>query len=143
MTNEKSPAQAAGQRREERRVHDTEGVISTILRTGIFTSVAVIAFGAVVTLFRHPAFVTSTKELHDLKNTPGAFPHSFGEIVQGMRLLHGQAFASLGLLLLILTPAARVGASILIFLAQHDRLYTLITSAVFTLLLLSFIAGRG
>lgn len=143
MTNEKSPAQAAGQRREERRVRDAEWVISTILRTGVLTSVAVIVFGAVVTLSRHPAFITSTKELHDLKSAPSAFPHSFGEIVQGMRLLHGQAFASLGLLLLILTPAARVGASILIFLAQHDRLYTLITSAVFTLLLLSFIAGRG
>ena len=58
-----------------------------------------------------------------------------------MRLLHGQAFVSLGLLLLILTPVTRVGASILIFFALRDRLYMLITSTVFVLLLLSFIVG--
>jgi uncharacterized membrane protein len=143
MTHEKNPLSAAGQFREEQHVRDAEWAISTILRTGVFVSVAVIAIGAVISLFRHPAFITSAKELHDLKGAPDLFPHSFGEIVRGVRILHGQALASLGLLLLILTPAARVGASILIFLAHHDRLYTLITTVVFMLLLLSFIVGQG
>ncbi len=143
MTNEKSllpPAEGSG---EERKVRGAELVISTILRVGVFASVAVIAIGAVLALLRHPSFIASPRGLHDLKTAAGAFPHSFKDIVTGLRLLHGQAFASLGLLLLILTPAARVGASILIFLAQRDRLYTLITSVVFVLLLLSFMAGRG
>ncbi len=143
MTHEKNlftPAEGSG---DERKVRGAEVVISTILRAGVFASAAVIAIGAVLTLLRHPSFIASPRELHDLKTAAGAFPHSFKDIVTGLRLLHGQAFASLGLLLLILTPVTRVGASILIFLAQRDRLYTLITSVVFALLLLSFVAGSG
>jgi uncharacterized membrane protein len=127
----------------EKKVRGAELVISAILRTGVVASMGVIAVGAVVTLIRHPAYSTSARELTRLKGAMTACPHSLREIGEGLRQLHGQAFAALGLLLLILTPVTRVGASILIFLALRDRLYVLITSTVFLLLLLSFFLGRG
>jgi uncharacterized membrane protein len=136
------PFADAGQR-TERKVRSAELIISAILRTGVFASMAVIALGALLSLLRHPAFFTSAHELTRLRNAPGGYPHSFGDVARGVRLLHGQAFAALGLLLLILTPVTRVGASILVFIALRDRIYLLITSTVFLLLLLSFFVGKG
>jgi uncharacterized membrane protein len=46
-------------------------------------------------------------------------------------------------LLLIATPVIRVGVSIFAFIYQRDRLYTLITATVFSLLLLSFVLGKA
>ena len=138
MTNENSPLPTA-----EGKVRRAEAVISTILRTGVFASMAVIAVGAVLTLLRHPSYATSPQELIRIRGALTASPHSFGTLWRGIRLLNGQAFAALGLLLLILTPVARVGASILIFLALRDRVDLMITSTVFILLVVSFFLGRG
>lgn len=59
----------------------------------------------------------------------------------------GRPFAiiELGALVLIATPVLRVGASIFLFLAEHDRLYALITLGVFVLLIVSifFVSGSG
>ena len=54
----------------------------------------------------------------------------------------GEAIVAVGLLLLILTPVARVAVSILAFLYQRDRVFTLITLAVLIILLMSFVIGR-
>jgi uncharacterized membrane protein len=48
-----------------------------------------------------------------------------------------------GLLLLIATPVMRVAFSVLVFVYQHDRVFVVITSIVLTLLLVSFVLGRG
>jgi uncharacterized membrane protein len=138
MTKEKGSLTSA-----ELKVRRAELIISTILRTGVLTSMAVIAAGAVLILLRHPSYITSPQELIRIRGALTAGPHSFGEIGRGICLLQGQAFAALGLLLLILTPVARVGASILIFFALRDRLYLMITSTVFILLVVSFFLGRG
>jgi uncharacterized membrane protein len=123
------------------KVRAAENLISTILRTGVFASMAVIAAGALLAMLRHPATILSAGGMPDLKSMPKTFPHTPLAIVQGVRLLHAQAFAALGLLLLILTPVTRVAASILIFFALRDRLYMLITSIVLALLIFSLIAG--
>jgi len=52
------------------------------------------------------------------------------------------ALVTVGLLLLIATPVARVAVSVLAFIYQKDRVYTLITLAVLCLLLLSFVLGK-
>lgn len=46
-----------------------------------------------------------------------------------------------GLLVLILTPVARVAVSVIAFHVQRDRAYVLITSLVLALLILSFAMG--
>jgi uncharacterized membrane protein len=47
----------------------------------------------------------------------------------------------LGLVLLIMTPIARVLFTLVAFIIQRDRLYILITSVVLALLLYGLIAG--
>lgn len=57
----------------------------------------------------------------------------------------GKAYAiiALGMLLLIATPVARVGLSVLFFPTRRDRLYVGITLLVLAVLLLSFWIGVG
>jgi uncharacterized membrane protein len=62
--------------------------------------------------------------------------------MQGTFDLQGQAIVAMGLLLLIATPVLRVAVSIFAFVYQEDRTYTLITTLVLILLLLSFILGK-
>ncbi len=59
----------------------------------------------------------------------------------GLRHFNGQSIVALGLLVLIATPVMRVLVSVVAFLQEHDRLYTLITMVVFCLLILSLVLG--
>ena len=56
--------------------------------------------------------------------------------------MKGEAVVAIGLLLMILTPVARVAVSVLAFLYQRDRVFTFITLAVLIILLMSFVIGR-
>ena len=127
----------------EERVRKAELLISTVLRVGVLASLAVILVGTVLSFVRHPDYLSSPSALARLTHPGAAFPHTVAETESGLRELRGQAFVSLGLLLLILTPVVRVGVSVLVFVLQKDRLYTLITATVFAILLLSFVLGRA
>jgi len=72
-----------------------------------------------------------------------AFPHTLSDVLKGLRDLQGQAVVALGLLLLIATPVLRVAVSIVAFVQQGDRLFTLITAVVLGILLLSFALGAA
>ena len=69
------------------------------------------------------------------------FPHTPGDALSGLRNMQGQAIVVTGLLLLIATPVMRVAVSILIFLHQRDRIFTIITITVLCFLLISFVLG--
>jgi len=123
--------------------HWADIAISWVLRGGVLISVGIITLGAVLTFAHHPDYFRSRPELGTL-TAPGAhFPNSIPEVVTGVRDMHGQAIMMAGLLLLIATPVARVALSIAIFVIEHDRLYTAITTAVLVILLISFVLGRA
>ncbi len=136
------PAVAAPAETEER-VLRAELLISTVLRAGVLASLAAIVAGTVLTFLHHPDYLTSSTALARLTRPGAAFPSSVEGTLRGVRALRGQAFVSLGLLLLILTPVVRVGVSVAVFVVQKDRLYTLITVTVFAILLLSFVLGKA
>ena len=71
-----------------------------------------------------------------------AFPRTFGGVWRGTTVLRPFAVVELGVLLLIATPVVRVAASVILFLVERDYLYTGITLAVLTLLLISIIVLR-
>ena len=124
------------------RVRQAELILSTVLRTGVGASLLVIVGGCLVTFFHHPGYLSSPADLGGLTD-PGVLPpHSVRDVLRGLASLQGQSIVAAGLLLLILTPVARVAVSILAFRAQRDRPYVLITSAVLALLLISFLLGR-
>jgi uncharacterized membrane protein len=127
---------------EDPRVRAVEIMISTILRTGVLASLALVVAGTVLSFAHHPAYFSSPAELQRLTHADGFFPHTLGAIIAGTGHLQGESLIMLGLLLLIATPVVRVAASIFAFIYQRDRIFVLITCTVLILLLASFFLGK-
>jgi uncharacterized membrane protein len=125
----------------DERVRRVELLISNLLRAGVLGSLALIVTGTVLTFVHHPEYLSSPADLSRLVQPGAAFPHSLRDVIDGIRLLHGQAIVTAGLLLLIVTPVVRVAVSIFAFIYQRDRTFTFITAVVLLLLLLSFFLG--
>ena len=92
-------------------------LIYEVLRGGILVSIAVLLFGLVVKAFSPAPFPTA----------PSPLPSLLSEVVQ----LTPAGLLSLGVLLMILTPIARVLLSIVVFAKEGDRTYVLVTGIVF------------
>jgi len=126
-----------------------ELIISWLLRVGVWSSVAIIAFGFVLLIGQdHEALLhTHNGGLEGLLKDgfPGepAPASTYGGVISSIR--HGQAFGviSLGLLVLLFTPVMRVAISIVAFLVERDWLYTVITTAVLLLLLTGIVLGKA
>ncbi len=126
------------------RVGATERAISRVLRAGVLLSLACLVSGTVLMLLQPDGgFLSDPAALAPLlSGDAGAAPpwqHLVSRLIQG----RGEALATVGLLVLILTPVVRVAISIRAFVVQHDRVYTAITSLVLLLLLISFALGAG
>lgn len=122
---------------------DIELLISMTLRIGVMLSVAVMLLGVIVTFVHHPNYFHSRPALGELTNSREIFANTIRAVLGGVRALHGQSIAMLGILLLIATPVVRVGISVVLFAAQRDRRYVLITAVVLALLLTSLMSGLG
>lgn len=109
-------------------------VIAWILQGGVLLSSAIICVGLAL-LFVHPEQLSGQNAL--------AFPHTLGQVRDGLLGLRPQAFVAVGLLLLIATPVMRVAISILAFAKEHDRRYVVITTIVLAILITSFLLGKG
>lgn len=116
-----------------------EQFIGRLLQFGVVLAAVVTLFGAILLLMRNGGSVA------DFRVFRGASPElrSVGAIVRGVLALDGRAITQLGLVLLILTPVARVALTLWAFLRQHDRLYVLVTTIVLVLLLYGLVWGRA
>ena len=125
------------------RVRRVELLISSLLRIGVVSSLAVIVAGLVLSFVHHADYAHSRDELQQIlsPNRPAGF-HSLRELRIGLAEGRGQALIMVGLLLLIATPVMRVGVSILTFLYQRDWPFVLITTFVLAMLILSFFLGK-
>lgn len=114
-----------------------ELIIAYLLRGGVILSAVFVLAGGVLYLIRHgtdfPCYGVFRGEPSDLRNLRG--------IISNASTLRSRGLIAFGLLLLIATPVARVGFSILAFLQQRDRTYVLVTLIVFVLLLYSLFDG--
>ena len=117
--------------------------ISNLLRGGVLLSISVILIGLTLSFLHHPQYVSSKADLAHLTDAGTVYPHTLGDVYTRVRNARGQAIVMLGLLLLITTPVARVGFSIVAFAIERDRLYVVITAVVLTLLLVSFAIGAA
>lgn len=130
---------------ELERLERVELFLSQMLRTGVLVSAAVILVGAVL------LFATEAQTLlHNGMGSIIAYPpdpnavrvvHTLPAVWAGLLAGDPDAVIDVGLLLLIATPVFRVAVSIPVFLLQRDRRYTLITTFVLVVLLLSFVIG--
>jgi uncharacterized membrane protein len=119
----------------DRKIEETVG---NLLRAGVLLSAVVVLTGGVIYLFRHgfsPAdYSVFRGEPPDYKSLPGIF--------RGAMAVRGRAIIQLGLVLLILTPVARVAFSIIGFMEEEDHMYTSFTIFVLVILLYSLL-GAG
>lgn len=127
----------------EVRVRRVELLISSLLRTGVTLSLVIIFIGTLVTFARHPEYVSQSGGIPGLAPSGPTFPHTVHDVLLGAAQLRGQAIIMLGLLVLLLTPVARVAVSIFAFIYQRDRAFVAITSVVLTVLIISFVLGHA
>jgi len=117
------------------RDYQMDRIISVVLRGGVLLSGGLLILGALLYFVRvlwggAPA-------------NPLSYPHTLGDVFHGLVQGDPLAILALGLLVLLLTPVARVLISIFAFARERDRLYVGITTLVLLILLVSFLLGRG
>ena len=115
-----------------------ENMIGNLLRSGVLLAAAIVFIGGVLYLFHsgHEAVHYSTFRPVD------AELRSVGAIVLGAFHLQSAALIQLGVVLLIITPVARVALAMVGFWLEHDRLYTLVSAIVLAILFVSLMWGK-
>ena len=124
-------------------IRHVEVMLVVLLRVCVWLSLAVMAFGMVVSFIHHPYYLSSADPLAYLKGNDRTFIASIGELITGLRDFRGQSIVVLGLLMLIATPVLRVAVSLAEFAREKDWSYVLITSIVLIVLLISFMLGKA
>jgi uncharacterized membrane protein len=117
------------------RDYQMDRVISVVLRGGVLLSAGLLILGALLYFAR--VLVGGAPA------NPLTFPHSLGDVFHGLGQGDPLAILALGLIVLLLTPVARVLISIFAFARERDWLYVAITTLVLLILLVSFLLGRG
>jgi uncharacterized membrane protein len=113
---------------------DLERIIGQLLRYGVLLSSLVVLAGGTVYLIRHglekPAFGSFKGEPEKMRNP----------LPMWKAIIHGEGrpLIALGLLLLILTPIARILFSVAGYLMEKDYLYVCITLFVLAVILWNF-----
>ncbi|MCI0672435.1 MAG: DUF1634 domain-containing protein [Myxococcaceae bacterium] len=119
-----------------------ELLISTLLRSGVVLSVALIGVGVTLSFFHNPERLTSRVDLTPLLS-PEHGPSSLEAVLVLAREVRGQAFVMMGLLVMMAVPVLRVLIAFFSFRQQRDRAFVRMTSVVLTLLALSILLGRA
>jgi uncharacterized membrane protein len=108
-----------------------EWVISMLLRVGVVSAAALVLAGGILYLVQHgngiPHYRTFLGEPSYLR--------TLGGILGSAASLDSRGIIQLGLVLLVLTPVARVVFSVAAFAIQRDRLYVCVTLIVLIVLL--------
>jgi uncharacterized membrane protein len=108
-----------------------EWVISMLLRVGVVSAAALVLAGGILYLVQHgnlfPHYQTFLGEPSYLR--------TLGGILGSAASLDSRGIIQLGLVLLVLTPVARVVFSVAAFAIQRDRLYVCVTLIVLIVLL--------
>jgi len=110
-----------------------EHIIGNLLRAGVMLAAAVVLAGGILYLLRHggaqPDYRSFRGEPMQLRSITG--------ISKSAATLHSKGIVQLGLLLLVLTPIARVLFSAVAFALEGDRVYVAVTLIVLAVLMFS------
>lgn len=117
-------------------------VISSVLRTGVLTSLGVILAGLALDLARNSGHRSSGTVAHHLFTPSAPYPHTFTAIFDGV--IHGDAVSImvLGLVILLATPIVNVAVSAITFVHERDARFVAITTLVLVVLIGSFALGK-
>ena len=106
-------------------------VIAYVLRIGVVISVILILVGAVLLFLQGGSNGFTIGELASTGSKINSSLFSFSDIVNGLLSYQGLDFMLIGIIVLIITPIARVIASVLSFMYERNWLYVVITLIVF------------
>ena len=112
-----------------------EQIIGALLRAGVVLSAMVVFAGGVMYLVQHGGKPADYRTFHE---PPAALRSISGTVKEAFRL-DSDGIMQLGLLLLILTPIARVLFSAIGFAMEGDRMYVVITLVVLAVLIFSLV----
>jgi uncharacterized membrane protein len=112
-----------------------EIIIGTMLRIGVLLAAAVVLAGAICYLVRYGHHPT---DYHVFHGEPANL-RSVTQTVHSAFTLQCRGIMQFGLLLLILTPIARVAFSVIAFEFEKDRMYVVMTLIVLANLCYSLI----
>ena len=108
-------------------------ISSRVLLIGIYSSTFFCCLGAILFLYKEGFNKTNWSQF-DTSLTPfRSLKEAFGLI----KTFDPIGIIELGLIILVLTPLLRVFFSIFIYYKQKDRLYTMISSLVFLILMIT------
>ncbi len=113
--------------------------ISQVLRLGVLVSAAIILAGLAlyVTTGAGRGSPTSLSQLLAGGGHPTAI--NLPAVLRGVRQADAGAIIDLGVLALILTPVIRVAMTMVLFLVEQDRVFSLITTAVLIILVVGLV----
>jgi uncharacterized membrane protein len=114
-----------------------EQIIGNLLRVGVILSAAIAACGGAVYLARH---AYEAAEHGVFRGEPPQWSTLSG-IFSPATLASGRGIIMVGLLVLILTPVARVVFSLAAFALERDWLYVGITAVVLSVLVFSLMSA--
>jgi uncharacterized membrane protein len=117
--------------------HELDLSVAAMLRFGVSLAAIVVLAGGLLSL-RHP-YAAIPNYAHFTSAGPALV--TIPGIVDGTLHHRPVEIIQFGLLLLIATPVARVVFCIVGFARQRDKLYTLISAAVFLILIYSMTKG--
>jgi uncharacterized membrane protein len=111
--------------------YQIDQVIGRVLQVGVLAAAIVTVVAGLLYLRQHGTEITDYRTFRGVPATLS----SLAGIVHGVAAGQRAAMVQLGLVLLILTPIARVALTLGAFLVQRDRLYVLLTTIVLAVLM--------
>lgn len=118
---------------------DIESIMGRLLRAGVLLSATVVLAGSVLYLAERGS---SLSDHHKFRGEPASLTYPAQIIAESMDL-KSDALIQLGLILLILTPVARIVFSIIGFLLERDYLYVGIGLLVLGIIVASYLGQAG
>lgn len=114
-------------------------VIGKVLRYGVLLSGVIILLGTIGMAAGNGFSDTSAALTYSDTVPHDSLDVSPAALLHGLVTFSAFSWIELGVIVLIATPVARVMISVLLFAAERDKLYVLITAVVLTLLLFSML----
>ena len=117
---------------------DIQKLIGQLLRWGVVTASIIVFTGGLVYLYRH-----GQERIPEYQKFAGksAGYTTVTEIIKGIAKFKGKGIIQMGVIVLIATPILRIFFSLIGFVLEKDKLYIIITSFVFFVIMISLFGG--
>ncbi|HVU48583.1 MAG TPA: DUF1634 domain-containing protein [Terracidiphilus sp.] len=115
-----------------------ENIIGQLLRAGVLLSAGIVMLGGILYLVQQhgaqPSFHTFVAGGPEMRTVQG--------ILRSAAQFRSEGLMQFGLVMLILTPIARVAMAVVGFALERDRLYTVVSLIVLSVLVFSLTHAR-